>query len=74
MQADEKAAAEASARKQEEEQREAERRAALKERAESYKAQEASRLQVRAQLVTHSVHAGFPESCPFCGLSPAGCT
>ena len=46
MQADEKAAAEASARREEEQQREAERKAALKERADSYKAQEASRLQV----------------------------
>ena len=47
VQAEEKAAAEASARAQEERQREAERRAALRERAESYKAQEASRLQVQ---------------------------
>ena len=46
-QVEEKAAAEASARAQEEQQREAERRAALRERAESYKAQEASRLQVK---------------------------
>ncbi len=51
LQADEKAAAEASARREEEQQREAERKAALKERADSYKAQEASRLQVQTPCI-----------------------
>ena len=50
VQANKKAAAEASARREEEQQREAERKAALKERADSYKAQEASRLQVEHLL------------------------
>lgn len=53
LQAEVRAAAEVSARKQEEQQREAERRAALRERAESYKVQEASRQQVAPLLMHH---------------------
>ena len=58
MQADEKAAAEASTRQQEEQQKEAEHRAALKERVDSHKAQEACRLQVDFFLSQHTSLAG----------------
>jgi len=60
MQADEKAAAEASTRQQEEQHKEAERRAALKERADSHKAQEASRPQVDFFLLSTHHWPGNP--------------
>ena len=56
MQAEVRAAAEVSARKQEEQQREAKRRAALRERAESYKVQEASRQQVAPLSMSNPGH------------------